>query len=71
MASSQSGIPFLALPLSLRCPAAPPLPTTRSPTKNKGLVEMSHGWEEVAYVTAQKVHTRFYKSLLFEGEEEQ
>mmetsp|Transcript_34382 Transcript_34382/g.97390 ORF Transcript_34382/g.97390 Transcript_34382/m.97390 type:complete len:203 (+) Transcript_34382:298-906(+) len=35
-----------------------------SPTKNKGLVETAHGWEEVAYVSAQKVHSRMYKSLL-------
>jgi hypothetical protein len=38
-----------------------------SPTKNKGLVETSHGWEEAAYLTAQKVHTRFYRSLMFKG----
>ena len=34
-----------------------------SPTKNKGLVEAMHGWEEAEYLTEQKVHARFYHSL--------
>ena len=39
-----------------------------SPTKNKGVVDESLGWEQINYLTDRKVHARFYRSLLFAGD---
>lgn len=36
-----------------------------SPTKNKGLVQPEHGWQEAAYISEEKVHSRLYESLAF------
>jgi hypothetical protein len=38
-----------------------------SPTKNKGVIDASLGWEPMDYLTDRKVHARFYKSLCYEG----